>query len=109
MTDNVTDIADRAARETNNGANATELKRIVAEADSELSSVEAQIEELKTQRKEIRARVKGAGMNLKEFDFSRKMRDLDAEDRTEKLDAIRLCFEALGVGEQGQLFPDQAA
>lgn len=108
MSDNVTSIEDRAAAQTNNGTNATEMKKIVADADRELTAVEAQMDELRAKRKEIRARVKGAGMALKRFDFTRKLRDLDQEDRNAHIAEIRLCAEALGIGEQGDLFPQAA-
>lgn len=109
MTDNVTSIEDRAAAQTNNGANADEVKKILVEADRELTDLEAQMDELRVKRKEIRARVKGAGMSLGRFDWTRKMRDLDKEDRDERIDEINLCWDAFGVDGQGQLFPDRAA
>lgn len=65
---------------------------------------------LNEQIAEIKGRVKGElGMKMADFSIALRIYRLEHDDRDQTLDTIRECFEALGVGTQGSLFPDQPA
>ena len=88
------------------GHNVAVIKEKIVNVRSRLDSIDAEMEELKAQKKEARAELKGMGVNMKEFDIARRYASFDDSDkRDEALDWLRVCFEALNVGDQGSLFP----
>ncbi len=80
---------------------------IIREACATCEDFERQIDGLKAEIKAvIETRVvAGLGMKKRDFALARKLYALDQDDRDGTFDAIRECFAALGVGEQGTLFP----
>ena len=88
------------------GHNATEMKRDLLLAAQEIGKIDAEIAELRERKNEIKhEKVKAHGIKLADFNTVARWWKLEGDDRDETLDNIRVCCEALGVGEQGNLFP----
>lgn len=116
--------SEQAAREHLNGAdpevdgedesppsvNSAARAGMIREAHETVSEFERQIDGLKAEIKAvIETRVvAGLGMKKRDFALARKLIALDQDDRDGTFDAIRECFAALGIGEQGSLFPTEA-
>ena len=88
------------------GHNATEMKRDLLLAAQEIGKIDAKIAELREHKNEIKhEKVKAHGIKLADFNTVARWWKLEGDDRSETIDNIRVCCEALGVGEQGDLFP----
>ena len=88
------------------GHNATEMKRDLLLAAQEIGKIDAEIAELRERKNEIKhEKIKSHGIKLADFNTVARWWKLEGEDRNETLDNIRVCCEALGIGEQGDLFP----
>lgn len=92
------------------GHNMSNIKQTIASAAAECDSLDSQIKQLQEDKREVRATVKALGVTMREFDMARRYtRFDDDEKRAEAIDWLKVCFEALGVGAQGSLFPDAGA
>ena len=88
------------------GHNATEMKRDLLLAAQEIGKIDAEIAELRERKNEIKhERIKSHGIKLADFNTVARWWKLEGDDRSETIDNIRVCCEALGVGGQGDLFP----
>ena len=88
------------------GHNATEMKRDLLLAAQEIGKIDAEMAELRERKNEIKhEKIKAHGIKLADFNTVARWWKLEGEDRNETLDNIRVCCEALGIGEQGDLFP----
>lgn len=79
--------------------------RIIKEAADEIIKLKAERAEIQAQITQAKGQVKGAGIKLTDFNVALRMYELEAEDRNESMNGIKICFEALGIGDQGELFP----
>ena len=86
--------------------NVGEIKTIIASAAGRIIKLNAEKAEIQAQITEVRGEVKGAGIKMADFNAALRLYELNAEDRNAALDNLRLCFEALQLGGQGSLFPD---
>ncbi len=92
----------------NIGHNVGETKQLIAGAAQEIIQLEAQIAGIREEITEVRGRIKGTGIKMKDFNVAKRLYELEGDERNDALDSIRLCCEALGVGSQGDLFPTPA-
>ncbi len=97
------DCVDTAPPAANSAARA----EMIREACQTCEEFERQIDGLKAEIKAVVETriVAGLGMKKRDFALARKLYALDQSERDGTFDAIRECFAALGVGEQGMLFP----
>ncbi len=88
-------------------ANSAARAEMIREACQTCEEFERQIDGLKAEIKAVVETriVVGLGMKKRDFALARKLYALDQSERDGTFDAIRECFAALGVGEQGILFP----
>lgn len=90
--------------------NATEQKAKLLDAANKIDRLEAEIAELQAEIRQIKhEEVKALGVKLADFNTVRRWRRLEAEERDQTLDNIRLCAEAMNIGMQPDLFPGRAA
>lgn len=89
--------------------NATEQKKIIAEAAANIIRLKASRAEIRAAITEERGKIKSLGIKAQDFQVALRYYELEAEDRNPAIDNLRLCFEALGIGQQASLFPDEAA
>ena len=88
------------------GHNATEMKRDLLLAAQEIGKIDAEIAGLRERKNEIKSeKIKAHGIKLADFNTVARWWKLEDDDRSETIDNIRVCCEALGIGEQGDLFP----
>lgn len=73
----------------------------VIELKAERAAIQEQITEAK-------ATVKAKGIKMADFNAALRLYELEQEDRNEALTNLKLCFEALQIGAQGDLFPSDA-
>ena len=88
------------------GHNATEMKRDLLLAAQQIGKIDAEIVELRERKNEIKhEKIKVHGIKLADFNTVARWWKLEGDDRSETIDNIRVCCEALGIGGQGDLFP----
>lgn len=89
---------------------ASNRAELIRKSVAEIAALQAEKATLNEQIAEIKGRVKSElGMKMADFSIAIRLHQLEHEDRDSAIDTIRECFEALGIGEQGTLFPDAAA
>ncbi|MGI9490860.1 MAG: hypothetical protein ACR2QF_00380 [Geminicoccaceae bacterium] len=96
-------------RDVTKDHNVADLKQLIRDCCQSMCSIKAQRQELNDQAGDIRKRLKEAGVTTKAFEFSVRVYEMEGEARGNYIDWLKVCFEALGVGEQGMLFPDSEA
>lgn len=87
----------------------TDKKRIIAEAASEIIALELERKGVGERISEVRGRLKSAGILQADFNAALRLFKLEGDERGSSITAIQICFEALGIGAQGTLFPEAAA
>lgn len=93
----------------NAGHNVAEINKTILSVANEIVSLEAKKGEIQAEITEARARVKGLGIKMKDFNAALALYKLSDEDRAASVDGFRTCLEALGIGAQGELFGEQPA
>lgn len=89
--------------------NSAEVKQVIKEVADEVIALKAERSEINAKITKARGRLKSLGVKMLDFNAALRLYELEAEDRNESLTAIKLAFEALGIGAQGDLFPEPAA
>ena len=84
-------------------------RTVIKSAADRIMRLKSEKAEIQAQITEVKSEVKAVGVKMTDFNAALRLYELEAEDRNESLDNLRICFQALGVGEQGQLFPAVAA
>ena len=81
------------------GHNVAHINKTLQEVAAELNRIDSEMDELKAERKGVRARIKALGIKLGNFDITMRLRNLEGDERASTLDDIKVCFEALNPGE----------
>lgn len=84
------------------GHNSAPRKKIIRDACSEITSLEAERKAIGEQIRTIKTvKIKGElGLKIGDFNVALRLYQLEGADRDQLLDTVRETFEALGVGEQ---------
>lgn len=94
------------ADSANKQHNVKEINKVIRECATEMTRIKAARQELNEQAGDIRERLRDAGVEVSSFNFALRVRDMEDEARANYIDWLRVSFEALGVGAQGMLFPE---
>lgn len=94
---------------SNQPVDLSNARTIIKSAADRIIRLKSERAEIQASITEIKAEVKALGIKMTDFNAALRWYELEAEDRNESLDNLRMCFQALGIGEQGQLFPAVAA
>lgn len=86
--------------------NSKDVKRTIKEAADKIIRLKAERSEVQAQITKVRAEVKSLGIKAVDFNAALRLYELDHEDRNESIDNIRIAFDALGIGGQGNMFPE---
>lgn len=86
--------------------NVKNLNKLIRECAGQMVEIKRQRAELNEQAGEIRQRLKDSGVQTAAFDYAVRVSQMEQEARGEYIDSLRINFEALGIGGQGDLFPD---
>lgn len=83
--------------------------QVIQEADTALSQIEGSIKLLQQAAAKQRARVKGRGILLVNFNAVRRVKKLEGEEREQTLAQLRRAFSALLPGQQSDMGFAEAA
>jgi hypothetical protein len=83
-------------------------KAIIRDAAQSIIRLKGERSAISESITEVRGRVKGLNIKMADFNAALRLYELEVADRDNALDSIRLCFEALDLGHQGEMFPDSA-
>lgn len=91
--------------------NIADLNKLIRAQAREFQEIKKERAELNERAADMRQALRDAGVNTKAFEYACKLVELEAEARHEYLDQLRINFDALGVGQQADMFeaPEQAA
>ena len=90
----------------NEPVNLSNTAAIIDGAATEILNAEDEMMGAKETIKAAKKRVKAASVSMKAFNTALALLRLDRGKRDETLDGLRICFNALQLGEQGRLFPE---
>lgn len=103
-------MADRLADQGTNGANKAhniaDVSKLIRDCAREMIEIKEARKELNERAGEIRQRLRDSGVETKAFEFAVRVSEMEQEAKGNYIDWLRVSFEALGVGQQGSLFPD---
>lgn len=89
------------------GHNSKVRAHLIQKLARDLAAIDAEAKELGGRRAEVSAQVRGdLGMTVKGFRIAYGIFMLPQEQQDESIDHLKECFRALGIGQQGSLFPD---
>lgn len=86
------------------GHNSEGMKKIICECAGIALSIQEERKRLNEQMGDIRQRLRDAGVQTRAFDFACKVRQMESEAQGEYLDSLRINFDALQIGGQGEMF-----
>lgn len=84
--------------------NIADLNKLIRNCANEMRDIKKQRQELNEIAKDIRKRLRDAGVTVAAFDYALRVADMEAEPRQEYVDQLRVNFEALGIGQQSDMF-----
>lgn len=87
------------------GHNVGDTQKLIRNCAQEMTRIKNERRALNEEASDIRQRLREAEVQPKAFEFALRLYDQDQEVRDEYLDQLRVNFEALGIGGQGDLFP----
>ena len=93
---------------TNAKHNIANLNKVIKECAGEMIQIKRERGGLNERAGDIRTRLKEAGVQTAAFDFALRVQDMEQEARDSYLESLRVNFEALGIGGQGDMFPAAA-
>ena len=88
--------------------NVANINNVIRECASKMIQIKKERGGLNERAGDIRERLTKAGVQTKAFDFAIKLQDMEQEARESYLESLRLNFDALGVGMQGDIFAPMA-
>lgn len=86
------------------GGNVADTKALINECRTAMNEIAEQRKELNEQAADIRERLRDAGIQVKAFEFSRRLYNMEIEARASYLDDLHVSMEAMGIGEHGDFF-----
>ena len=90
------------------GHNVADLKKLIRECATSAVEIKAERAEINERMGDIRKRLREAGAEPRAFDFAVRLKEMESEAQGNYIDQLKVCFESLGIGAQGALFPDAA-
>lgn len=99
----------KSAESANKQHNVGDLEKMIRDCAVEAVRIKEARAGLNEEMGDIRKRLREAGVEPKAFDFAVRVREMEQEAKDNYIDQLRLAFSALGIGAQGEMFPDAAA
>lgn len=87
------------------GDNIEDLNDLVAEVSATVIELLGQRKAIQERINEAKGRLKARGIKMTDFNVALRLAQLEAEDRAKSLEGLKVCFVALEIGGQGDLFP----
>ena len=101
--------SENASEGANKDHNVKDLTKLIRDSAREMVEIKGARQELNERAGEIRKRLRDSGVETKAFEFAVRVSEMEQEAKDNYVDWLKVCFESLGVGQQGSLFPDAAA
>jgi ribosome modulation factor len=80
--------------------------KVIRECAAEAIRIKGMRKALNEEMAEVRERLRDNGVQTKTFDLAVKLKEMEPEAQGEYIDSLRLNFEALSIGGQGEMFLD---
>jgi hypothetical protein len=87
------------------GGNVADTNSVIRECVAQFNEISEKRGELNAEAADIRERLDEAGVNKPAFQAARTLYNMEPEGRDSYQDNMRLCMDALGLGQQGTLLP----
>ena len=87
--------------------NVKEILAVVKDSAVKVIKLNSERKEIQALITEAKAVVKAKGIKMADFNAALRLYELEADDRNESLDSLKICFEALELGGQSDLFPEK--
>lgn len=100
--------SENASEGANKDHNVKDLNKLIRECAKEMIAIKEQRKDLNEQAGEIRQRLRDSGVETKAFEFAVRVSEMEQEAKDNYIDWLKVSFGALGVGQQGSLFPNGA-
>lgn len=84
--------------------NVADLNKLIRECARDMAEIKKERSALNERAGDIRKRLKDAGVQTAAFDYAFRVQQMEAEARNEYIDALRINFEALGIGGSVDMF-----
>ncbi len=97
--------------EKNEGSNQPDRDALIAECVEGMDEIDAARRVLNGKAGKFRERLNDAGIQVRAFEFSRKLNKMEVEARGSYLADLKISMAAMGIGEQGNFFqagPDES-
>jgi len=95
---------------TRDGSNQPDRDALIVECTEKMNDIEERRKELNSDAADCRLRLTDAGIQVKAFEFSRKLGKMEVEARDSYLDDLQISMMAQGIAVQGNFFlPDGPA
>lgn len=91
------------------GHNVAKTKEIIKSAAMRVINLKAERKSISADINEVKSEVKALGFKLTDFNAALRIYELEENERNETIDGLRVMFEALGIGGQGEMFPGAIA
>ena len=101
-----TNGAESAEGTSNAKHNVANLNKVIKRSAVDMLQIKRERGGLNKRAGDIRTRLKDAGVQTKAFEFAIRLQDMEQEARDSYLESLRLNFDALGIGGQGEMFDD---
>jgi chorismate mutase len=86
------------------GDNVEDLLELIQETTSEVIELLGERATIQKRIAEAKGRLKARGIKMADFNIALRLKQLEAEDRNASLTNLKVCFQALELGGQGDLF-----
>ncbi len=84
--------------------NVKNLTKMIRECAGAMVQIKKERADLTARAGDIRKRIKDAGQQPKALDFALRVQEMDEKGRESYLESLKLNFEALSIGGQGEMF-----
>lgn len=84
--------------------NVANINKVIRECAGEMTQIKKERGGLNERAGDIRERLTKAGVQTAAFDFALRVQDMEQEARDNYLESLRLNFDAMGIGMQGDMF-----
>ena len=101
--------SENASEGANKDHNVKDLNKLILDCAKEMIEIKSERQGLNERAGEIRKRLRDSGVETKAFEFAVRVSEMEQESRDNYVDWLKVSFAALGVGEQGSLFPEASA
>ena len=87
------------------GHNSGDIDKLIQDSAVAMIAIVDQRKQLNDQASEIRKKLREAGVQTRAFEFAVRVHQMEDEARGSYVEWLKVGFSALGISQQGTLFP----